>query len=219
MNSTSPTIPSKKSPKRKINKISPSPFRGVLSLSAAATNTMLMMIPTAISEDDHDNTSTNHHKNKHSNLNPPNPENNEEKNSSNPSKTDKIDSSSPTTTMPLMPPSASARSKPITTFRSRKNPTNRLLRHSKRKRHRLGSSSKHHNANALNLLEEQPPPPFLRCCRDRTLVRSTLSCMNLVAKMLFWSSALASVAAVVWYSYELKNNGYVFFKIRHVGVD
>jgi hypothetical protein len=33
--------------------------------------------------------------------------------------------------------------------------------------------------------------------------------MNLVARMLFWSSATASVAAVVWYSYELTNNGYV----------
>jgi len=31
--------------------------------------------------------------------------------------------------------------------------------------------------------------------------------MNLVARMLLWCSAVASIAAVVWYSYELRNNG------------
>jgi hypothetical protein len=33
--------------------------------------------------------------------------------------------------------------------------------------------------------------------------------MNLLAKLLFWCSAVASAAAVVWYSYELKKHGYV----------
>lgn len=47
------------------------------------------------------------------------------------------------------------------------------------------------------------------CCQNQALVRSTLSCMNLLARILFWSSAVASVAAVVWYSYELIKHGYV----------
>jgi hypothetical protein len=47
-------------------------------------------------------------------------------------------------------------------------------------------------------------------CRDRKFVRSTLSCMNFVARVLLWCSVLAMVVLVVWYSYELKNNGYVF---------
>jgi hypothetical protein len=49
-----------------------------------------------------------------------------------------------------------------------------------------------------------------KCCREhRGIVRSTLSCMNLVAKILLWCSAMASVAAVVWYTNELRINGYV----------
>ncbi len=50
------------------------------------------------------------------------------------------------------------------------------------------------------------------CACDRTFVRSTLSCMNLLARLLFWCSAMASVAAVVWYSYELKKHGYVLLR-------
>eukprot|EP00536_Pseudo-nitzschia_multiseries_P007443 jgi/Psemu1/17979/gm1.17979_g len=46
-----------------------------------------------------------------------------------------------------------------------------------------------------------------RCCRDRKIVRSTLSCMNVVARILSWCTVVASVAGVVWYSYELKKTG------------
>ena len=46
-------------------------------------------------------------------------------------------------------------------------------------------------------------------CFDRTMVRNTLSCMNVMARVLVWASFLALGAAVVWYSYELFNNGYV----------
>jgi hypothetical protein len=45
-----------------------------------------------------------------------------------------------------------------------------------------------------------------RCC-PTPFVRSTLSVMNFLARVLFWSSVVATVAAVFWYSYELINNG------------
>jgi len=45
------------------------------------------------------------------------------------------------------------------------------------------------------------------CCHDRKIVRSTLSCMNVVARILSWCTVIASVAGVVWYSYELKKTG------------
>lgn len=45
------------------------------------------------------------------------------------------------------------------------------------------------------------------CCNDRKIVRSTLSCMNVVARILSWCTVIASVAGVVWYSYELKKTG------------
>jgi hypothetical protein len=44
-------------------------------------------------------------------------------------------------------------------------------------------------------------------CRNTRAVQSTLSCMNLLARLLFWSSMLASVLGVFWYSYELYNHG------------
>ena len=47
---------------------------------------------------------------------------------------------------------------------------------------------------------------FCYCC-DRTIVRSTLSFMNLLARILVWSSVVALAAAVVWYSLELTKHG------------
>lgn len=44
-------------------------------------------------------------------------------------------------------------------------------------------------------------------CRNTRAVQSTISCMNLMARLLFWSSILASIAGVFWYSYELFNHG------------
>ncbi|CAB9516735.1 Transmembrane protein 184C [Seminavis robusta] len=44
-------------------------------------------------------------------------------------------------------------------------------------------------------------------CFDRTMVRNTLSCMNVMARVVVWFSVFALAAGVVWYSYELKNNG------------
>ncbi|KAG7356462.1 organic solute transporter Ost alpha [Nitzschia inconspicua] len=45
------------------------------------------------------------------------------------------------------------------------------------------------------------------CCRDQKIRRNIQSCMNTVARLLLWCTVIASVALVVWYSYELKNNG------------
>jgi hypothetical protein len=47
------------------------------------------------------------------------------------------------------------------------------------------------------------------CCRDRNVRRNIQSCMNFVARLLLWCTVVISVSLVVWYSYELKNNGYV----------
>lgn len=49
---------------------------------------------------------------------------------------------------------------------------------------------------------------FLRMlCFDRAMVRNTLSCMNVMARVVVWSSVMALAAGVVWYSYELTTNG------------
>ncbi|CAJ1934584.1 unnamed protein product [Cylindrotheca closterium] len=48
---------------------------------------------------------------------------------------------------------------------------------------------------------------FDKCCNSRRVVRSTLSFMKLLAKILLWSSTVACTAAVIWYSNELRNNG------------
>ena len=66
---------------------------------------------------------------------------------------------------------------------------------SKRRRKR---KRKHDSDGAASVLGKWCPAPF---------VRSTLSVMNFMARLLFWGSVVAMVAAVVWYSYELKNNG------------
>lgn len=45
------------------------------------------------------------------------------------------------------------------------------------------------------------------CCYDRKIVRNTLSCMKVVARVLSWCTVVAMVAGVIWYSYELKKTG------------
>lgn len=103
----------------------------------------------------------------------------------------------------------------------------KLLRSRKTKKSSHKTDSKRHRRRRrlskdfdADLSNHAKPPATLgsKCCTcDRTLVRSTLSCMNLLAKLLFWCSALASAAAVVWYSYELKKHGYVILieKVNH----
>jgi hypothetical protein len=50
----------------------------------------------------------------------------------------------------------------------------------------------------FNVLYKWCPAPF---------VRSTISFMNFMARILFWATVLGTAAAVIWYSHELKNNG------------
>lgn len=46
------------------------------------------------------------------------------------------------------------------------------------------------------------------CCFYRNF-KSTLQCMNVMAKIVLWHTVLSLVVAVIWYSYELHNHGYV----------
>ena len=41
----------------------------------------------------------------------------------------------------------------------------------------------------------------------KLLWNGTLAIMNVFAKLLLWSSIVATIAAVIWYSIELKQNG------------
>lgn len=99
--------------------------------------------------------------------------------------------------------------------RSRKAKSKRNLDNRRHKRKRRNSKD-YSNESGVTFAAGSPSKHLLsswslfgsstKCC-DRTFVRSTLSFMNLLARLLFWCSALASVAAVVWYSYELKKHG------------
>lgn len=44
-------------------------------------------------------------------------------------------------------------------------------------------------------------------CFDRAMVRNTLSCMNVMARVLVWMSFVVMAVAVVWYSREFYNRG------------
>jgi len=51
--------------------------------------------------------------------------------------------------------------------------------------------------------------PSTRIKSSSTSTKPTyrISVMNVMARLLFWATVLGTVAAVLWYSYELKNNG------------
>jgi hypothetical protein len=102
---------------------------------------------------------------------------------------------------------------PITT-----NVRSRHRHRSYRKQHRRGKRRKRlpeqQHKNGIEFL----PPRYCSycnyclgkifwCCNDRKIVRSTLSCMNVVARVLSWCTVVASLAGVIWYSYELKKTG------------
>lgn len=48
-------------------------------------------------------------------------------------------------------------------------------------------------------------------CAVCSCTSSNLRCMNCVARVLLWLTMVSMAAAVVWYSYELFNHGYVCF--------
>jgi hypothetical protein len=108
-----------------------------------------------------------------------------------------------------LPGGAGAVSTPLVTHvRSRKGNQNH---------HREGGShGKRRRKKRKQTIDEEPNTSAkwrLLFCRDRKVRRNIQSCMNFVARLLLWCTVVASVALVVWYSYELKNNGYV----RNVG--
>lgn len=79
---------------------------------------------------------------------------------------------------------------------------------SQRKRNRHGNRK----GRGYEIPEAQRRTPWMRTCllwfcRSTRAVQSTISCMNLLARLLFWTSILASILGVFWYSYELYNHG------------
>jgi hypothetical protein len=107
----------------------------------------------------------------------------------------------------------------MTNVRSRKGkqiPHKGGVIHSKRRRRK-----RRHTADMEDSSATTPTAARWRiwCCRDRRVRQNIQTCMNFVARLLLWCTVLASVALVVWYSYELKNNGYVSFAVScHVGL-
>ncbi len=99
--------------------------------------------------------------------------------------------------------------------RSRKGNGKPRNQHTKRRRKRKqqpnGSNSNNNDTNhsgcCPNWCFGRSCGGIFWCCNDRKIVRSTLSCMNVVARILSWCTVVASVAGVVWYSYELKKTG------------
>jgi len=71
----------------------------------------------------------------------------------------------------------------------------------------LGNNSSNNSSNASGDSSNNGSTLLNKCCNSRRVVRSTLSAMKLLAKILLWSSTVACTAAVIWYSNELRNNG------------
>lgn len=64
--------------------------------------------------------------------------------------------------------------------------------------------------SSLSVDEMSDSSETKRCCDNKYthhIVQSTLTLMNFLAKVLLYGSIIATVAGVVWYSLELKNNG------------
>lgn len=87
----------------------------------------------------------------------------------------------------------------------------------KRKHKRIRSSRIHSNLESIpDDLSSSASGLLLRngpfCCYNGSYCfyrnfRSTLQCMNFMARIVLWCTILALVVAVVWYSYELHNHG------------
>lgn len=77
------------------------------------------------------------------------------------------------------------------------------LKDSKRKKRKQSSVSSNKHAKKDTTSSKR------WCCYScpAPFVRSTLSVMNFLARVLFWCTVVATVTAIGWYSYELKNNG------------
>jgi hypothetical protein len=68
----------------------------------------------------------------------------------------------------------------------------------------------HHSQDVKYVVAAIPSPYqcsfFARFCFFRNF-KSTLLCMNHMARLVLWATAFALVVAVIWYSYELHNHG------------
>jgi len=81
------------------------------------------------------------------------------------------------------------------------------------KRHHKRRSSRRKNGDATSPSSSSTNSPSKSSFGLRFVRLSTLtSCMGLLARLLFWSSAVAFVGAVGWYSYELQQLGCVCLK-------
>lgn len=82
------------------------------------------------------------------------------------------------------------------------------------KRHHKRRSARRKNGDATSPSSSSTSSPSKSSFGLRFVRLSTLtSCMGLLARLLFWSSAVAFVGAVGWYSYELQQLGCVFLQI------
>lgn len=92
-------------------------------------------------------------------------------------------------------------------------------RRHRRRRHRSNSASSEKPLEGMTPAVAGPLDTVCSMCLrtlcfDRTMVRNTLTCMHVMARVLLWASFFALGAAVIWYSYELFNNGYVGWRRR-----
>jgi hypothetical protein len=101
----------------------------------------------------------------------------------------------------------------ITNVRSRKGKQNRQggrAIHSKRQRQKRKQTTDVEDGSAATPTAAKW---CLWCCPNHRFRQNIQTCMNFVARLLLWCTIFASVALVVWYSYELKNNGCVSYTL------
>lgn len=101
-------------------------------------------------------------------------------------------------------------------FRSRKGGAMNTSPRRKRRRNRDGTLSDGQQQQQQQPLSDsltlQQQNTCLRiclgwCCKSSGAVRSTLNCMNVVARIVLWLTFVSLAAAVIWYSYELIHHG------------
>jgi len=91
---------------------------------------------------------------------------------------------------------------------------NHSKRSKKNRRHRRRRQQTKHTTDSSSATSTKkyifPTKVLYNCCDNdytRDVVRSTLTVMHFLGRMLLWSSVFATAAGLVWYSNELKING------------
>ncbi len=100
-------------------------------------------------------------------------------------------------------------------IRSRKRPPEEISPSHNHQYHQHQSNPtqlKNNNANNNNNINNFKSKIFHQCCSDtdeirKNILRNTITFMNFMAKLLFWSSLVLLIAGVVWYSKELALHG------------